>query len=348
MTARRRLATPRIQGRNVRKIDAFAHILPPSYARRLESIVSGSGVSDRILGYQQWIHEDPALVDLDARWRAIDPFDDYVQVLTLAVPPLDQLGDPAVSRDLARAVNDELAGLVATYPDRFAGFAAALPMNDPEAAAGELTRAMADLGALGAQLHTNVGGAPLDSPRFDPVLATVTRLGGALWIHPTRSAVWPDYPVETRSEYGIWWSLGWPYETSVCMARLVYSGCFDRHPDLRVITHHAGAMVPHFAGRLASPLEDPDRDAVVSRLNEPPIDYFHRFFADTAMFGAANAVRCAVEFFGAGHVLFGTDMPLGGPTVVPDTIANIEALGLEDADTAAIFAGNARAVLKLP
>jgi uncharacterized protein len=332
----------------VRKIDAFAHILPPSYARRLESIMSGGNVSDRIRWFEQWIHEDPALVDLDARWRTIDPFDDYVQVLTLAVPPLDQLGDPAVSRDLARAVNDELAGLVATYPDRFAGFAAALPMNDVEAAAGELTRAMSELGALGAQLHTNVGGEPLDSPRFEPVFEAITRLGGALWIHPTRSAVWPDYPGETRSEYGIWWSLGWPYETSVCMARLVYSGCFDRHPGLRVITHHAGAMVPHFAGRLASPLEDPGRDAVTSRLAAEPIDYFHRFFADTAMFGAGHAVRCAVEFFGTGHVLFGTDMPLGGPRVVPDTIANIEALGLPEADAAAIFAGNARAVLKLP
>ena len=332
----------------MRKIDAFAHILPPSYARRLESIMSGGNVSDRILGYQQWIHEDPALTDLDARWRAIDPFEDYAQVLTLAVPPLDQLGAPAVSRDLARAVNDELAELVARYPDRFAGFAAALPMNDVDAAAGELTRAMGELGALGAQLHTNVGGEPLDSPRFDPVLETVTRLGGALWIHPTRSAVWPDYPVESRSEYGIWWSLGWPYETSVCMARLVYSGCLDRHPGLRVITHHAGAMVPHFAGRLASPLEDPRRDAITSRLSAEPIDYFRRFFADTAMFGAGHAIRCAVEFFGTGHVLFGTDMPLGGPTVVPDTIANIEALGLPEADAAAIFAGNARAVLKLP
>jgi predicted TIM-barrel fold metal-dependent hydrolase len=332
----------------VRKIDAFAHILPPSYARRLESIMSGSNVSDRILGYQQWIHEDPALVDLDARWRAIDPFEDYVQVLTLAVPPLDQLGDPAVSRHLARAVNDELAELVGRYPDRFAGFAAALPMNDVDAAAAELTRAMGELGALGAQLHTNVGGAPLDAPRFEPVFETVTRLGGVLWLHPTRSSVWSDYPAEDRSEYGLWWSLGWPYETSVCMARLVYSGCFDRHPGLRVITHHAGAMVPHFAGRLASPVEDPGRDALMSRLSGPPIDYFRRFFADTAMFGAGHAVRCAVEFFGPGHVLFGTDMPLGGPRVVPDTIANIEALGLPDADTAAIFAGNARALLKLP
>jgi aminocarboxymuconate-semialdehyde decarboxylase len=115
-----------------------------------------------------------------------------------------------------------------------------------------------------------------------------------------------------------------------------------------VITHHAGAMVPHFAGRLASPLEDPDRAAIMSRLEATPIDYFRRFFADTAMFGAAHAVRCAMDFFGTDHVLFGTDMPLGGPTVVGDTIANIEALGLPDAEAAAIFAGNARKVLRLP
>ncbi len=336
------------EGRNVRKIDAFAHILPPSYARRLESITSRSDVSDRITGYQAWIHEDPALTDLDARWRAVDPFGDYRQVLTLAVPPIDELGDPGAARDLARAANDELAELVRGYPDRFAGFSAALPMNDIDAAAEELSRAMGQLGALGAQLHTNVGGAPLDEPRFGPIFETVTRYHGALWIHPTRSAVWADYPTESRSEYGIWWSLGWPYETSVCMARLVYSGCFDRYPGLRVITHHAGAMVPHFAGRLASPLEDPDRAAIMSGLNDEPIDYFRRFFADTAMFGAAHAVRCAVEFFGPDHVLFGTDMPLGGPTVVADTIADIEALGLPDADTAAIFAGNARRVLRIP
>jgi aminocarboxymuconate-semialdehyde decarboxylase len=332
----------------VRKIDAFAHILPPAYARRLEAITSGAGVSDRILGYRPWIHEDPALIDLDARWRSVDPFGDYAQVLTLAVPPVDELGGPGVARDLARSANDEVAELVSKHPDRFAGFSAALPMNDADAAAEELSRAMRELGALGAQLYTNVSGGPLDDRRFGPVFETVSRLGGALWIHPTRSAVWSDYPAESRSKYGIWWSLGWPYETSVCMARLVYSGCFDRYPGLRVIAHHAGAMVPHFSGRLAAPLEDPDRVAIMAGLRAEPMDYFRQFFADTAMFGAPHAIRCAVEFFGTDHVLFGTDMPLGGPTVIADTIADIEALGLPDAETAAIFAGNARRVLRIP
>ncbi|HEY6277673.1 MAG TPA: amidohydrolase family protein [Streptosporangiaceae bacterium] len=328
------------------KIDAFAHILPPAYARRLESVIAG-GVSDRILGYQPWIHEDPALTDLGARWRSMDPFGDYRQVLTLAVPPLEELGGPAEAAALARAANDELAALVQAHPDRFAGFTAALPMNDPDAAAAELDRAMGELGALGAQVHTNVSGEPLDAPRFGVIFDAVARRDGMLWIHPTRSPVWPDYPAERRSKYGIWWSLGWPYETSVCMARLVYSGCFDRHPGLKIITHHAGAMIPHFAGRLAAPLEDPDRAAIMAGLSAGPVDYFRRFYADTAMFGASHAVRCAVEFFGPGHVLFGTDMPLGGPNVVADTIADIEALGLPGPDTDAIFAGNARRLLRI-
>jgi uncharacterized protein len=331
----------------VRKIDAFAHILPPGYTRRLEAITGGANVSPRIRGFRPWIREDPALTDLDARWRVMDQFGDYSQVVTLAVPPLEELGGPRAALDLARLANDEVAGLVGKYPDRFAGFTAALPMDDPDAAAAELDRAMAELGALGAQVHTNVRGAPLDESRFRPVFDVVTSRGGTLWLHPTRSEVWPDYPAETRSKFGVWWSLGWPYETSVCMTRLVYAGYFDTYPGLRIIAHHAGAMVPHFAARLAAPLEDPDRDEIMSGLSAAPLDYFRRFYTDSALFGAPHAVRCAVEFFGTGHVLFGTDMPLGGPAVVADTIADIEALGLDEDATAAIFAGNAARLLRL-
>jgi aminocarboxymuconate-semialdehyde decarboxylase len=332
----------------VRKIDAFAHILPPSYTRRLESLTSGADISRRILGYRPWIREDPALTDLDARWRVMDPFGDYSQVLTLAVPPVEELGGPQAARDLAKSVNEELAELVGKYPDRFVGFTAAIPMGDPDAAAAELEHAMTQLGALGAQVYTNISGAPLDHPQFVPIFDVVTTNGGTLWLHPTRSEIWSDYPAEERSKYGIWWSLGWPYETSVSMARLVYSGYFDRYPQLQVITHHAGAMVPHFSGRLASPLEDPDREAIMSSLQSDSLDYFRRFFTDTALFGATHAVRCAVEFFGTEQVLFGTDMPLGGPAVIADTIADIEALGLPEAEAAKIFAGNARRVLRIP
>jgi uncharacterized protein len=332
----------------VRKIDAFAHILPPAYAERLESITAGPDVSRRILGYRPWIREDPVLIDLDARWRIMDQFGEYQQVLTMAVPPVEELGEPRVALDLARSANDELAELVGKHPDRFVGFTAVLPMSDPQAAAAELDRAMRDLGALGAQIYTNVSGAPLDQERFRPVFDVVTAAGGTLWLHPTRSEIWADYPAEDRSKYGLWWSLGWPYETSVCMTRLVFSGYFDRYPGLQIIAHHAGAMVPHFAARLAAPMEDPDRDAIMSRLSAAPLDYFKRFYTDSALFGAPHAIRCAVEFFGTSQVLFGTDMPLGGPAVVADTIADLESLGLPEAEAAAIFAGNARRLLRIP
>lgn len=326
------------------KIDAFAHILPPHYAARLEHLVASGALSARVRGYEPWVREDPALCDLDARWRVLEPFPDYAQVLTLAVPPVDELGDPGSTAELARLANDEMAALVAAHPDRFFGFAAALPMGDPQAAAAELDRCVTQLGALGAQLHTNVAGRPLDEPRYEPVFAVAHEHEATLWIHPTRSEAWADYPLEDRSLYGIWWSLGWPYETSVCMARLVYSGTLERYPDIRFLCHHAGAMVPHFAGRLASPVEDPEREAIVARLGDAPVELFRRFYADTAMFGAGHAVRCAVEFFGPGHVLFGTDMPLGGPKVVHDTIADVEALALSPAEQHQIFEGNARRI----
>ncbi len=334
------------------QIDAFAHILPPRYLERLDRAVREGKLSARVEGYAPWIREDPALTDLDARWRVMEPFPEYRQVLTLAVPPIeempaDETRSARASVPLASMVNEELAALVARYPGRFAGFAAALPMGDPEAAAAELERAVTSLGAFGAQVHTNVFGKPLDDPLFEPLFSEADRLGATLWIHPTRSPRWTDYPVEDRSKYGIWWSLGWPYETSVCMARLVYSGVVGRYPRLRFLAHHAGAMVPHFSGRLASPIEDETREEVMARLTDTPVALFRRFYTDTAMFGAAHAVRCAVEFFGAGHVLFGTDMPLGGPKVVSDTIADIEATGLDPSELDKIFSGNAQRLFKL-
>jgi aminocarboxymuconate-semialdehyde decarboxylase len=130
------------------------------------------------------------------------------------------------------------------------------------------------------------------------------------------------------------------------MCRLVYSGVMEAHPRLRVITHHAGAMIPYFAGRFRG-VQTEDQRPALERLAQEPLAYLRRFYADTALFGAPQALRCAVDFFGPEHVLFGTDMPLGGPTVVADTIADVESLDLSAADRERVYAGNARAVLRL-
>ena len=285
---------------------------------------------------------DPALTDLDARLRQLEPYGDYRQVLVLAVPPLEEVGPPATSAEFARLANDEMAGLVRDHGDRFAGFAAALPLNDVEASIRELDRAVTDLGALGAQVFTNVGGVPLDDARFEPLFARAAQLDKTLLLHPTRNAEWADYPTESRSDFGLWWSLGWPYETAAALSRLVYSGVMHRLPGLKVLAHHGGGMVPHFSSRLAM---GPGYRQVKDTLPRPPLEYFRMFYADTALFGAPHAVRCVVDFFGSGHVLFGTDMPLGPSSAVRATIDDVESIGLGGSELETIFAGNARRVL---
>jgi len=327
----------------VRRIDAFSHILPRRYLDRLEKRLAASLDAAQLAYYREGVFEfDKALTDVDVRRRRLEAFDDLAQVLVLAVPPLEEAGPPAVAKELARFANDEMAELVRSHPDRFAGFAAALPWNDPEFAARELERATSELGALGAQLFTNVGGVPVDDPRFEPVLAEVEAREKTLWLHPTRNATRADYVSEAFSDYGLWWSLGWPYETAAALSRLVYSGAMERHPNLRVIAHHGGGMVPHFSARLSM---GPGARQTKDKLPRAPLDYFRRIYADTALFGAPHAVRCVLDFFGPDHVLFGTDMPLGPPNAIDATIADLDSLGLAGDDLAGVYAGNAARLL---
>jgi len=323
----------------VRKVDAFAHILPRGYLDKLERHLGTSLASEQLRHYREGVFRfSDALTDLDARWRAIEPLSDYTQVLVLAVPPIEEVGAPEVAADFARLANDEMAELVVKHRDRFVGFAAALPLNDVEASLREMDRACRDLGALGVQVFSNVQGVPLDDPRFEPLFTQVEELERTVWLHPTRSATFADYPSERRSDYGLWWSLGWPYETAAALARLVYSGVVERHPRLRVIAHHGAGMVPHFSARLGM---GPGFRQVKDDLPRPPLEYFKRFYADTALFGAPHAVRCVLDFFGPDHVLFGTDMPLGPPESVEATIKDVDSCDLVESDRAAVYAGNA-------
>ncbi len=330
----------------MRKIDVFAHILPSRYLERLERHLERAISSQQLSYYREGVfHFDAALTNLDVRWRGVEHLGDYAQVLVLAVPPLEELGPPAIAAEFARLANDEMADLVRRHPERFVGFACALPLNDTEASLREIDRAIGDLGALGAQVFTNVQGVPLDHPTLEPVFARLESLDRAVWLHPTRNATWRDYPTETASDYGLWWSLGWPYETAAALSRLVYSGAMERHPNLKLIAHHGAGMIPHFSARLAM---GPGFRQVKDTLPKPPLEYFRRFYADTALFGAQHAVRCVLDFFGSDHVLFGTDMPLGPPAVVDATIADIDGCGLSDQERAAVYGENAGTLLAIP
>jgi aminocarboxymuconate-semialdehyde decarboxylase len=177
-----------------------------------------------------------------------------------------------------------------------------------------------------------------------------------LWIHPARGADMPDYKTEPRSLYEIWWTLGWPYETSVAMARIVFAGLFDKHPGLKIITHHMGGMIPYFEGRvghgwdqLGTRTTDVDYTQVLKQLKKRPVDYFRMFYADTALFGAAAGTRCGLDFFGVDRVLFASDTPFEPqPGVyIQETLDVIDGLEISDADRARIYAGNLAALLRL-
>ena len=333
------------------KIDVFPHILPRRYFDRMLAVAPpGLALQKRMSGI-------PVLIDVDLRFRIMDRYEGYVQVLTLANPPIEVVGGPEVSPDLARLANDEMAALVERYADRFPAFVASLPMNHPDAALRELDRAIDTLGATGVQMFSNVAGRPLDGPEYRPLFARMAQRDLPIWLHPARPASVPDYAGEARSKYDLWWAFGWPYETSVAMGRLVFSGLFDRHPELKIITHHMGAMIPFCAGRVGGGLDqlgtrsdDPDDAAALGRLARRPIDYFRLFYGDPALFGAWHAMESGLAFFGAERVLFGTDMPFDpekGPGFIRDTIAAMEKMRATDAERFAIYEGNARRLLRL-
>ena len=231
-------------------------------------------------------------------------------------------------------------------------------MNNPSAAISELHRAVRDLGARGIQIYTNVSGKPLDNPEYAPLFdAMATEYDLPIWLHPTRGPGFPDYMSEQKSLYEIWWTFGWPYETSVAMARLVFSGLFDKYPNIKIITHHMGAMIPYFEGRvgpgwdqLGKRTVEEDYAALLKSFPLRPYDYFKMFYADTALFGAASATQCGLDFFGVDKVVFASDCPFdpeGGTMFIRETIRVLDELDLAPADRKKIYQDNAVSLLKL-
>lgn len=326
------------------RIDVATHILPVRYFAKLQQI-PGFFMAKRVKGI-------PCLFDLDVRFRIMDRFGEYRQVLSLALPSIDRLGPPAATPDLARLGNDEMANLVAAHPDRFAAAFAGLPLNNPDASLRELERLAAHPAFLGVQIHSNVAGRPLDEPATLQVIEEAARRQMPMFLHPARASTFADYANETQSRYDLWQIFGWPYETTIAMARLVFTGLFDRHPGAVIITHHLGGMAPHFVGRMNGGFEqfgtrgaEGQAETLPVRLAHPPAWYFPRFYADTALFGAAHAMRCGLAYFPPERVLFGSDTPFdpeGGPRYIRDTIADLDESGISAEHRRMIDEGNFR------
>lgn len=317
----------------MRYIDAFNHFFPKGlWDKMLASEGAARDIGKRMRGV-------PAIYDLDERFRVIDKFKDYKQILSLGMPPLEAMGTPEQATEFAKLANDGMAELVDKYPDRFAGYVGALPMNAPDAAVKEAERALTQLHANGFQIHTNVNGAPLDEPQFFPIFEAIAQHGKPILLHPSRTATMPDYKTEQKSKYEIWWAFGWPYETSAAMARIVFSGIMDKLPNAKFLAHHLGALVPYVEGRvgpgwdqLGARTSDEDlKKNVLEKLKKRPVDYFKDFYADTAVFGSRAATVCGLEFYPSDRVLFASDCPFDpekGPGYIRETIKVLESIDM--------------------
>ena len=327
-------------------VDIYCHIAPEKFFQEMNRIAPRLGnIAARLRGVKK-------LFDLDERFREMDQFGDYRQIISLPNPPIEDFAPGAVGLELARIGNDAMAELCARHPQRFPTFVAALSLTDVAGSVAEARRAVKELHAGGVQIFTNVAGRPLDEGAFEPIFATMAELDLPIWLHPARTASMTDYPAEPKSRFEMWWCFGWPYETSVAMVRMVFNGLLDRYPKLKIITHHLGGMIPFYDGRIGPGLQvlgsrtsDEDYSKVLSSLKRPHLDYMHDFYGDTALFGGGiQAVRCGLEFFGADHVVFATDTPLGP---IAPTIDVIRRLDVSDGDRRKIFSGNAERLLKL-
>ena len=212
----------------VRKIDVFNHIYPRPYFDGMMAVAPGSRTSASGCGTSPcW----STSTSDSASWIAGA---EYQQVLSIATAPIEACAAGQDAVDQARRAND-MAELVSKHPHRFPGLRRLAAARRQRGGALEMERAVDTLGARGIQLFSNINGKPLDRPEFLALFDRMAAYDLPVWLHPYRGAEISDYATEARSQFEIWWTFGWPYETSVAMARLVFSG-IDRHPTLKIIT----------------------------------------------------------------------------------------------------------------
>jgi uncharacterized protein len=326
------------------KIDIYCHLIPPK-------------LKDLMFEKQKTIKElrtNVSLYDLDARFRVMDRYPDLVQVLTVPGATPDDLAGPEGALDLSRRINDEMAELVDRYPYRFAGGVAVLPTSNIDACLNEINRAVNELKLRGILLRIPINGKPADRPEFFPLYEKMCQLNLPIWFHPVRNPKVPDYPDETESKYLIWHLWGLVVESTNTMTRLVFSGVLEKYPALKIIIHHCGAMVPFFSERIVNHYHQSEmrnKTNFTVGLTEPPQDYFRKFYTDTAIIGNTSALMCAYHFYGAEHLLFGTDSPFDsqlGDYGTKRTIKAVEEMAIPEEEKEKIFEGNARKLLRLP
>lgn len=321
-------------------IDVHNHFYPPEYLEAIQTGPSNVKVTfdneeNPLLHYPgDYNIVVPGHRDIHYRKQVLQDSKIDKQVLSMTTPGV-HIESPERSIELARMVNDSLARIEAEYRDSFSAFAT-LPLNDPDASVVELERAFNELGFRGATLHSNVSGKELSHPSFWGLFEKADELSAVLDIHPS-------FPVgvEAMTDYWLMPLVGFPFDTTLTAAKLVFSGVVEKFPRIKWILGHLGGAIPYLAERL-------DRGYQAFKecrenIDRPPSAYLKEFYYDTVNFDA-NALKLAVEFAGADRLVSGSDYPhqIGS---LEKMVSSIEELDISAEDKEKIRGGNAARIL---
>lgn len=321
-------------------VDFHNHFYPAPYLDALREGSSGLRVTEDGDG-NPVIHYPgdynvvvPGHRDPEVRTEHLDRAGVDVQVLTFTSPGT-HVEDRETAARLASTVNDSLAGIVEERGDRFRALAT-LPLNDPPASVRELERAIDELRLPGAMLFSNVNGVPLADDRFRPLWEAADDREAVLYIHPIHPV-----GVEAMTEHWLMPLVGFPMDTTLAAAHLIFAGVVERHPRIRWVLAHLGGAIPYLAERL-------DRgfrafESCRRRIERPPSEQLRTFWYDTVNFDR-GCLELALGFAGTERLLAGSDYPhmIGSMEEMVESVAGLD---LSDGERDEILGGNARALL---
>ena len=297
-------------------IDVHSHMLCDEWLALFKAH-SGPRFSIRkVSGGKEVIHADgvpfmtptPGMFDYKARFSAMDEAGVDMAVLSLTGPNV-YWGDADASSRAALVINDSFADAHRACPERIR-WLCSLPLQFPERALAELERCI-KLGALGVMALANIGGAAWTDPLFAPVWAELDRRKLPVFMHPTVPC---GADLMGMADFQLSASIGFPFDSTMAVSRMIFAGFFDRYPNLKLVVAHGGGALPFLAARL-------DRCYEVipvcrEHISQPPSEYLKRIYADTALY-SREALRDTIECFGGEHVMYGTDFPHTNADMAP-------------------------------
>jgi len=261
-------------------------------------------------------------------------------------------------------LNNQMAWIVATYPDKFSAVAL-LPLLNKDDLLMEFERCVTQLGMVGGFYVSAYNTKPPDHPDFfdmasdDTLYGKAAQLNVPLWLHPAKPQILGDYAGENSppgpgSKYNIYQALSWLLDSSTAMLRIVFAGVFEKYPDLKIIIHHHGSLIPLFAERLVYGWDFFEKNVgavITTPIDKPYIEHFKKFYCDTATQGLSpDLLKRAIDFFGVDRVLFGTDAPMdatGGEIFTQTARDSVEATLLPTPDLRKIFNRNIKGLINL-